>query len=88
LGLVCVLEGDMTTRAEVDGLVAPGFEEVRVEFERNFTERGDIGAAVAAYWRGDKVVDLWGGRRTPQGDEPWNGTRWSPSCPPPRASPR
>ena len=62
----------MTTSAEVNGLVAPGFEEVRIEFERNFTERGDIGAAVAAYWRGEKVVDLWGGRRTPTGDEPWN----------------
>ena len=54
------------------GLVAPGFEEVRVEFDRNFIERGEIGAAVAAYWRGEKVVDLWGGRRTPTGDEPWN----------------
>ena len=54
------------------GLVAPGFEEVRVEFDRNFAERGEIGAAVAAYWRGEKVVDLWGGRRTPTGDEPWN----------------
>src|SRR4029079_3438902 len=50
----------------------PGFEEVRREFERNFVERGEIGAAVAAYWRGEKVVDLWGGRRTPFGAEPWN----------------
>ena len=54
------------------GWVAPGFEEVRAEFERNFVERGEIGAAVAAYWRGEKVVDLWGGRRTPTGDAPWN----------------
>ena len=45
---------------------------MRAEFERNFAERGEIGAAVAAYWRGEKVVDLWGGRRTPEGDEPWN----------------
>jgi CubicO group peptidase (beta-lactamase class C family) len=51
--------------------VAPGFEEVRHEFERNFAERGEIGAAVAAYWRGEKVVDLWAGRRTPTGPEPW-----------------
>ena len=58
--------------ARVDGFVAPGFEEVRAEFERNFAERGEIGAAVAAYWRGEKVVDLWGGRRTPEGDAPWN----------------
>jgi CubicO group peptidase (beta-lactamase class C family) len=58
------------TRA-IGGSVAPGFEEVRAEFERNFVERGEIGAAVAAYWRGEKVVDLWGGRRTPEGDDPW-----------------
>lgn len=55
-----------------DDLVAPGFENVRAEFERNFAERGEIGAAVAAYWRGERVVNLWGGRRTPQGDAPWN----------------
>lgn len=57
--------------AQVGGWVAPGFQEVRTEFERNFAERGDIGAAVAAYWRGNKVVDLWGGRRGPDGDDPW-----------------
>jgi CubicO group peptidase (beta-lactamase class C family)/hypothetical membrane protein len=55
----------------IDGMVAPGFEEVRAEFERNFAERGEVGAAVAVYWRGEKVVDLWGGRRAPQGDAPW-----------------
>lgn len=55
-----------------NGFVAPGFEEVRVEFERNFTNRGEIGAAVAAYWRGEKVVDLWGGRRAPAGDATWD----------------
>lgn len=57
---------------QVDGYVAPGFEEVRAEFERNFAERGEIGAAVTAYWHGEKVVDLWGGRRTPDSDELWN----------------
>jgi CubicO group peptidase (beta-lactamase class C family) len=60
-----------TAATHVHGTVAPGFEEVRAEFERNFAERGEIGAAVAAYWRGEKVVDLWGGRRTPEGDAPW-----------------
>jgi CubicO group peptidase (beta-lactamase class C family) len=60
------------TNAPTNGSVARGFEEVRAEFERNFAERGEIGAAVAAYWRGQKVVDLWGGRRTPDGDAPWN----------------
>jgi CubicO group peptidase (beta-lactamase class C family) len=62
----------MKTTPRIQGLVAPGFEEVRAEFERNFATRGEIGAAVAAYWRGEKVVDLWGGRRMPEGDAPWN----------------
>lgn len=54
------------------GMVAPGYEEVRLEFARNFLERGEIGAAVAAYVGGVKVVDLWGGHRTPERDAPWN----------------
>ena len=45
----------------VEGHVATGFERVREEFERNFRRRREIGAAVAAYHRGEKVVDLWGG---------------------------
>jgi CubicO group peptidase (beta-lactamase class C family) len=61
----------MTAITRIHGVVAPGFEEVRTEFERNFAERGEIGGAVALYWRGEKVVDLWGGRRTPEGDAPW-----------------
>lgn len=55
----------------VSGSVAPGFEGVREAFVRNFTERGEIGAAVAAYWQGRKVVDLWGGRRLWNGTAPW-----------------
>jgi CubicO group peptidase (beta-lactamase class C family) len=62
----------MKLAPRIDGFVASGFEAVRAEFENNFAERGEIGAAVAAYWRGEKVVDLWGGRRTPKGDDPWN----------------
>jgi CubicO group peptidase (beta-lactamase class C family) len=62
------------------GEVAPGFEEVRAEFERNFAERGEIGAAVTAYWRGEKVVDLWGGRRSPDGDEPWEEDTMAVVC--------
>ncbi len=61
----------METTQRIEGQVASGFEAVRREFERNFRERHEIGAAVAAYWRGEKVVDLWGGRRDPDGDAPW-----------------
>jgi CubicO group peptidase (beta-lactamase class C family) len=55
----------------IDGFVAPGFEPVRVEFERNFAERGELGAACAAYRGGEKVVDLWGGVRDGRTGAPW-----------------
>jgi len=55
----------------VHGSVVPGFEAVKGEFERNFSERGELGAACAIYWRRVKVVDLWGGWRDIQGRLPW-----------------
>ena len=55
----------------IQGSVAPGFEEVREEFEVNFARRREVGAAVAAYHRGEKVVDLWGGVRDPGNRDPW-----------------
>ncbi len=56
---------------QVQGTVAPGFEAVREEFQRNFTERKELGAACAVYYRGEKVVDLWGGLRNKLTGEPW-----------------
>jgi CubicO group peptidase (beta-lactamase class C family) len=53
------------------GFVASGFEEVRREFERNFAERRELGAACAAYVGGEKVVDLWGGVRDARDGSPW-----------------
>ncbi|MFJ8947317.1 serine hydrolase domain-containing protein [Streptomyces sp. NPDC102395] len=56
---------------DVSGAVAEGFEPVREAFARNFTARGDRGAAVAVYRDGRKVVDLWGGVRDVDGEAPW-----------------
>jgi CubicO group peptidase (beta-lactamase class C family) len=55
----------------VEGQVARGFEAVRDAFEENFTRRGELGGACCAYYRGDKVVDLWGGSRNKLTGEPW-----------------
>ena len=33
---------------DIGGTVAPGFEPVRDEFERNFAKRGEVGAALLA----------------------------------------
>ena len=53
------------------GFAAPEFHEVREEFARNFTARGERGAACAIYHRGTKVVDLWGGYRCASARKPW-----------------
>ena len=50
----------MTSEIAV-GFVAPGFERVKEEFERNFAERSEVGAAFAVVRDGELVVDLWGG---------------------------
>jgi CubicO group peptidase (beta-lactamase class C family) len=45
----------------VDGACAPGFEAVRDAFLTNFSDQGEVGAAVAVWVDGDLVVNLWGG---------------------------
>src|SRR3954463_2712883 len=58
-------------RVSVHGYVAPGFEPVRDEFKRNLQERGEVGAACAAYVGNEKIVDLWGGLRNLDENAPW-----------------
>ena len=58
-------------RITVEGHVTPGFEPVRQAFAENFMRRGERGGACCAYYRGAKVVDLWGGIRSKHDDEPW-----------------
>lgn len=55
----------------VQGFVAPGYEEVRVEFENNLRHRGELGGGFAAYVDGELVVDLWGGWADPKRTRPW-----------------
>jgi CubicO group peptidase (beta-lactamase class C family) len=55
----------------VQGFVAAGFEAVAEEFRRNLTERGDSGAAFAAFAGGRLVVDLWGGLAAPERPRAW-----------------
>jgi CubicO group peptidase (beta-lactamase class C family) len=53
---------------DIGGTVAPGFEPVQDEFERNFAERGEVGASCCVYRGGEPVVDLWGGTTAAVGD--------------------
>ncbi len=55
----------------VNGEVAPGFEALRQAFASNFSARGDVGAALCAYVKGRKVVDIWGGLADRGGGVEW-----------------
>lgn len=55
----------------IQGTVAPGFELVREAFIANFSERADVGAAVALVLDGELVIDLWGGVADPADGRAW-----------------
>lgn len=57
--------------AVIDGTCDPRFELVRQEFERNFNQRGEVGASVSITIEGTTVVDLWGGHSDPETGRPW-----------------
>ncbi len=55
----------------ISGDVEPGFEPVRSAFVENFERRNELGAACCIFYRGKKVVDLWGGVRNKTTGDPW-----------------
>ena len=55
----------------VHGTCDQRFQDVRQEFERNFQERGEVGASVCVTVGGHTVVDLWGGVANNRTDAPW-----------------
>lgn len=57
--------------AQIEGEVSAGFEPVRDAFARNFAERGERGGACCVYHKGEKIVDLWGGKRDRKSGAPW-----------------
>ncbi|HET8729645.1 MAG TPA: serine hydrolase domain-containing protein [Moraxellaceae bacterium] len=55
-----------------DGYVHPDFSRVAETFHSQLPARGPGGAALCVYYRGERVVDLWGGSRDR------SGTPWTP----------
>jgi CubicO group peptidase (beta-lactamase class C family) len=55
----------------MDGTAARGFERIAEAFERNFSERGEVGASVCVMVGGKAVIDLWGGTADPKTAAPW-----------------
>ena len=56
---------------EIHGHCDERFGALREEFERNFTERGDVGASFAATVDGEYVIDIWAGHRDGARTLPW-----------------
>lgn len=63
-------------RLRIEGHVRPGFEAVRDAFAENFARRRELGGACCVYYRGEKVVDLWGGIRNKSTASPGRRTPW------------
>ncbi|TME62022.1 MAG: beta-lactamase family protein, partial [Chloroflexi bacterium] len=59
------------THGEINGFCDPRFERVAEEFERNFQQRGEVGASVCVTLEGETMVDMWGGLANPATNEPW-----------------
>lgn len=60
-----------STAPLISGYCADEFTSVREAFARNFTDRAEVGAAVAVWADGELVVDLWGGSADSSGARPW-----------------
>src|SRR5947209_18272392 len=56
---------------EIAGYCDPRFKGVAEEFERNFRERGEVGASVCIKLAGETFVDLWGGGADPSSNKSW-----------------
>ncbi len=55
----------------IHGTCDPRFAAVKMAFENNFREHGDLGASVTITMDGEFVVDLWGGHLDEARTEPW-----------------
>jgi len=58
----------------ISGSCDPKFSRVRVEFARNFAERGEIGSGVCVIVGDTVVVDLAGGWADQAGHRPWDSS--------------
>lgn len=56
---------------QIHGSADPAFAALTAEFERNFAERGDVGAALSLVIDGAPVVDLWAGSLDAARTRPW-----------------
>ncbi|MBV9043484.1 MAG: beta-lactamase family protein [Alphaproteobacteria bacterium] len=56
---------------EIQGFCEPRFKALEEAFRANFEAGLEVGASVAATWKGRPVVDLWAGHRDAARTRPW-----------------
>lgn len=61
----------MISDATVTGFATPAFESCLDAFRSNFEDGGELGAACAIYWRGQPVMEAWGGIARSPTAIPW-----------------
>jgi CubicO group peptidase (beta-lactamase class C family) len=54
-----------------EGYIDPKFKKIENVFLRNFSENGEIGAAICVYYKNKLVVDIWGGHKDLKSRELW-----------------
>lgn len=57
---------------KIQGSCNARFAALEAEFQKNFSERGEVGAAVCVYQNGRLVADLWGGFKDAGRQNPWS----------------
>lgn len=62
----------MSSSAQINGFVKPGFEPVYEAFKKNFDDGKESGAALCVYQKGEKVIDLWAGVANKKTKSEWN----------------
>ena len=55
----------------IHGTVASGLDSVREVFQANFDDDIDVGAGFCVYYKGECLVDLWGGYQDQAQTRPW-----------------
>ena len=73
-----LLNEENPVNVNIEGSCAPRFKKVRAAFERNFSERSEVGAATAIWVEGELVVNLWGGSADASGTTPWRENTLAP----------
>jgi len=61
----------MTGKVEIQGFCDPKFEDVKDAFTRNFNEGMEVGASFAVMINGKYVIDIWGGYKDKEKNQPW-----------------